>query len=443
MHGHSAQGVRVCKFGGTSLADAAQFRNVRAIVEADPARRFVVPSAPGKRSADDEKVTDLLYACWNAVAAGRSFAEPFGAVRARFEAIARELALDVELRETFEAVERRLPHSGADYAASRGEAIGGLLLARFLGYEYVDAGDVVRFDATGRLDLPTTERALRERLGGAGRRAVVPGFYGSMPDGRIKTFSRGGSDITGAIVARACDAAVYENWTDVPGLLMADPRIVANPRTIEVLTYAELRELSYMGATVFHTEAVFPVLDIGVPIHIRDVNQPDHSGTLIVPRIETYARSGVTGIAGRRGFTIVTLTKTLMNEERGFGRRLLQVVEREGISFDQVASSIDSMSIVMDRAQVTGRLDSLLSSFHQEFEPDGVDVSGDIALIATVGRGMAHRPGIAARVFAALAGEQINVRMIAQGSSEMNIIVGVQDEDYARAIRAIYAAFVD
>ncbi len=436
--------IRVCKFGGSSLADAGQLRKVRAIVEAEPERRFVVPSAPGKRNPSDVKVTDLLYQSHAAATAGAPTEPLFDQISERFHKIVADLGLDYDLEPALAAVHDRI-RDGADvdYVASRGEYLSGLVLAKLLDRPFIDPAQIVCFSAEGRFLAEATQQAISARLPAEGR-GVIPGFYGARPDGSIKTFSRGGSDMTGAIVARGVEATIYENWTDVSGLLMADPRIVDSPRTIESLTYRELRELTYMGATVLHDEAIFPVRAAGIPVHIRNTNAPDATGTRI-SRSDPDAEpppSRITGVAGRKDFTILALEKTLMNSEVGFGRRLLSVLENQGVSWEHIPSGIDTLSIVLKDDVMNGRLDELIREIQRECEPDSIEVYSGIALIATVGRGMSHVPGTAAELFAALANAGINIRMIDQGSSELNIIVGVENEDFERAVRAIYGTFV-
>ncbi|MCE9589662.1 MAG: aspartate kinase [Planctomycetes bacterium] len=441
-------GVKVAKFGGTSLADAAQVRKVEAIIRADPARRFVVPSAPGKRTSDDRKITDLLYLCHASAAQQVPFDETWKLISDRYLQIAADLKIKLDMRPHLDEVKKKIAAEGAraggtaDYAASRGEYLNSLIVAELLGYEFIDAAEVIFFDARGLFDAERTQQALSARLAKS-TRAVVPGFYGTDHAGRVKTFSRGGSDITGAIVARAAFAEVYENWTDVSGLLMADPRIVKNPRPIDVVTYRELRELAYMGATVLHDEAIFPVRIAGIPVNIRNTNRPDDKGTMIVANTAPIAHTGsITGIAGRKDFTVITVEKALMNQEVGFGRRMLSVLEVNGISFEHMPSGIDTMSVVVADKAIEGRLDKVLDELRAECKPDAIDVEPHMALVATVGRGMASTPGMAARLFGALAAAQVNVRMIDQGSSEINIIVGVGTKDFENAMRAVYEAFV-
>jgi aspartate kinase len=454
-----AMQLKVAKFGGTSVADGKQLLRVKAIVEADAGRRWVVPSAPGKRSASDAKITDLLYLCHEHAKRGVAFVEVFELIARRYREIVSDLGLAVPIDSLLDEIRGRIASgAGADYAASRGEFINGHVVAALLGFDFVDPAEIVLFDERGAFLPEETNRAVGERLA-KHPRAVVSGFYGSKPDGTIKTFSRGGSDITGAIVARGVGADVYENWTDVSGLLMADPRVVDKPKKISTITYRELRELAYMGATVLHDEAIFPVRQSGIPVNIRNTNDPDDPGTMIVRGNGGKAPLGgtapalrggaslpitgeITGVAGRKGFSIIAIEKTLMNAEIGFGRRLLSVLETNGVNFEHMPSGIDTVCMVIASNELEGRTDKLVREISLQCSPDSVDVEHGIALIATVGRGMMHIPGMAARVMTALAGAGVNIRMIDQGSGELNIIVGVKEADFERAVRAIYAAFV-
>ncbi|MFI4860734.1 MAG: aspartate kinase [Phycisphaerales bacterium JB063] len=438
----------VSKFGGTSLADSTQIRKVKAIIEADPRRRFVVPSAPGKRYRDDTKITDLLYLCHELASRGLAFEEAFGPVCQRFQQIAMDLGLSIDLDPLLNEARERIAYNGkqgfgADYAASRGEAINGRLLAAVLDCPFVDPVELIYFGDNGRLDEARTYAAVSARLSGV-ERAVIPGFYGMGPDGNVKTFSRGGSDVTGAIIARGVDAEAYENWTDVHGLLITDPRIVPDAYTIEVVTYRELRELSYSGASVLHEDAVFPVRDAGIPVNIRNTNDPEHPGTMIVGSDHPKAKISyeITGIAGRKDFTIIQVEKSMMNSEIGFGKRVLEVLADHKISFEHMPSGIDTLSVVVDDTQLEGKLDDVVAAIHSAVKPDKLDVDNNLALIATVGRGMAHLPGMSAKLFGALGNAGVNIRMIDQGSSELNIIVGVNMEQFERAVTAIYQAFV-
>ena len=438
--------IKVVKFGGSSLADAEHFRQVASIVKADPTRRFVVPSAPGKRDKQDTKVTDLLYECYNLIKAR----EPREVIDAaydricdRYNSIIKDLGLDFDLSGELAYVKNAMLHaSGRDYAASRGEYLNSLILAKYLGFDFIDAENVIFFRDNGTLDEEKTQEVLSNELKQHAY-AVIPGFYGGMPNGTVKTFSRGGSDITGSIVARAAGADLYENWTDVSGFMMADPRIIDNPCIIQEITYRELRELSYMGATVLHEDAVFPVRMAGIPINIRNTNRPEDAGTMIVAHATGYdADKVITGIAGKKGFSVLTIEKDLMNSEVGFGRKVLEIFEENGISFEHLPSGIDTMSIVVSSHSLDGRRDRLMQSISRTVRPDSVFIEDELALVAVVGRGMVKAKGTAARVCDALAKADVNIRMIDQGSSELNIIVGVDEAEYEDALRAIYAEFV-
>lgn len=428
-----------CKFGGTSVAGSEQIRQVAAIVHADPRRRFIVVSAPGRRTPEDPKVTDLLYAWHDAVRSAHDTAHAFAPIRQRFEAIASELDI-TGADEALDAVEKQGAQGGTrDWVASRGEYLSARLIAEALQARFVDAADFIRFTPQGRLD-PETYRLGAETLQGEGL-FVIPGFYGRDSEGQIKTFSRGGSDVTGAIVARAVHASAYENWTDVDGLMMADPRIVDAPRSIREVTYQELRELAYMGASVLHDEAIFPVREASIPIHIRDTKAPHLPGTWIRAS-RPNSELPVVGIAGRPGFSAIQIDKALMNQELGFGRRFLEVLEQHGISYEHAPSSIDSMSVILEDQEWAGRETLVLNDLKQALQPDRMDVLTHLALIATVGQGMSHRVGIASRVLRAVADAGVNILMINQGASEINIILGVAEADYKTAINAIYRALV-
>lgn len=433
--------IKVTKFGGSSLADSEQFKKVGAIIRADKARRYVVPSAPGKRFKDDIKITDMLYACYEETTRNGEISPLFEKIKARYNEIISDLGLSVSLEKEYAAIERSfVARVGRDYAASRGEYLNGRIMAAYLGFDFIDAAEVIFFNNDGSYDAEKTNAVLSERLKDS-EYAVIPGFYGIMPNDTVKTFSRGGSDITGAIVARAASADEYENWTDVSGVLIADPRIVDNPKPIPVITYRELRELSYMGATVLHEDAIFPVKKAGIPIHIKNTNAPEDEGTLIVTHTDK-ACGILTGVAGKKGFTVLTLEKDMMNEEIGFGRKLLQILEKNGMSFEHLPSGIDTMSVVVNEHELEGREDVLISELLAATSPDSINIEKNIALIAVVGRGMKNAKGTAAKVFAALAEKDINIRMIDQGSSELNIIVGVDNAEYEKAIRTIYEQFV-
>ena len=435
--------LKVTKFGGSSLASAEQFKKVADIVLADKSRRYVVPSAPGKRFKEDTKVTDMLYTCYNETLKSGEISPVFEQIKERYNSIIEGLGLDLSLEREFKIIEGSfLARAGKDYAASRGEYLNGIIMAKYLGFDFIDAAEVIFFKENGTFDSERTNEVLGERLKKS-EYAVIPGFYGAMPNDTVKTFSRGGSDITGAIVARAACADEYENWTDVSGFMICDPRIVDNPKYIPVFTYRELRELSYMGATVLHEDAIFPVKKAGIPIHIKNTNAPADEGTLIVTHTEKSNDVGVvTGIAGKKDFTVLTLEKDMMNEERGFGRRLLQVLERHDMSFEHLPSGIDTMSVVLNAHDLEGKEEAIISDLMEATEPDSINVERDIALIAIVGRGMKNVRGTAASVFMALAENNINIKMIDQGSSELNIIVGVDNADYEKAIKTIYNKIV-
>lgn len=435
--------VKVVKFGGSSLADAEHFKQVASIIKADPSRRYVVPSAPGKRSKDDTKVTDMLYRCYEMVRGNENIDEYYSLICERYNGIIRELGMDFDMSGELEYVKSALQHrSGRDFAASRGEYLNGIILAKYLKYDFIDAENVIFFKDNGSFDEEKTNEAMSRELM-QHKQAVIPGFYGVMPNGTIKTFSRGGSDITGSIVARAVEADLYENWTDVSGFMMADPRIIENPASIATITYRELRELSYMGATVLHEDAIFPVRYAGIPINIRNTNSPADDGTMIVADTADYdAEKVITGIAGKKGFSVITIEKDMMNSEIGFGRKVLEVLEDNGISFEHLPSGIDTMSIVVSSAALDGRRDKVLSSMNRMVRPDSIAVEDGLALIAVVGRGMVKARGTAARVFDAISGAGVNIRMIDQGSSEISIIVGIEEHDFDKALKAIYGEFV-
>ena len=434
-------GVIVTKLGGSSLADAGQFQKVKNILLADERRRFVVPSAPGKREEDDEKVTDMLYACHDRAALGENVEAVFDRLRGRYLGISQALGLSLDMNAELDKVFFAIQNGQTrDFAASRGEFLSGMMLANYLGWEFIDAAEVICFDNQGVFDQERTQELLSRRLAGV-ERAVIPGFYGSLPNGKVKTFSRGGSDISGAIVARAAGAELYENWTDVPGFLMADPRIVKRPKEISVITYRELRELAYMGATVLHDEAIFPVRAAGIPINIRNTNDPSAPGTMILRADESHVRGAITAIAGRKGFTAIAIEKNMMNAELGFGRRVLGALEECGVSFEHLPTGIDTMTVLCADANLSGKIEQVIEKIRRSCKPDHIEVISGLSLIATVGRGMVRYPGTASRLFAALADAGINIRMIDQGSSEINIITAVESADFERAVNAIYAAF--
>ncbi|WP_418452969.1 aspartate kinase [Candidatus Ventrimonas sp.] len=433
---------KVVKFGGSSLASARQFKKVGDIIRADKTRRYVIPSAPGKRNSKDTKVTDMLYECYAAASAGASYKKILEAIKARYQEIIDGLELNLNLDHEFATIEENFVKGiGKDYAASRGEYLNGIVMANYLGYEFIDAAEVIFFDEHGNFEAELTNKELSERLEHVDR-AVIPGFYGSKHDGSIKTFSRGGSDVTGSIVARAIHADLYENWTDVSGFLVTDPHIVENPEVIETITYKELRELAYMGAGVLHEDAIFPVRKEGIPINIRNTNRPEDKGTLIVESTCRKPRYTITGIAGRKGFCAINIEKAMMNSEVGFGRKVLGVFEKYGISFEHMPSGIDTMTIMVHQDEFEEYEQSVIAGIHRAVEPDLVDLEADLALIAVVGRGMKGTRGTVGRIFSALAHARINVKMIDQGSSELNIIIGVKNSDFETAIKAIYDIFI-
>ena len=436
--------AKVVKFGGSSLASAEQFKKVGDIIRADEERRYVVPSAPGKRSPRDTKVTDMLYNLYDSVSDERSFAECLKNIRARYDEIIKGLGLTLDLTDEFDLITKNLK-AGADkdYAASRGEYLNGRIMAAYLGYEFLDPADYIIFDKkTENYDAEKTYKNLGKKLEKV-ERAVIPGFYGAYSDGTVKTFSRGGSDITGSIVARAIHADVYENWTDVSGFMITDPRIIKNPAKIETITYRELRELAYMGAGVLHEDAIFPVRQEGIPINIRNTNDPKDDGTWIVETTSKKSKYVITGIAGKKGFCAVNVDKDMMNSEIGFGRRVLQAFEENDISFEHLPSGIDTMTVFVHQDEFRHKEQSVVSAIRRMTNPDTIDIESDLALIAVVGRGMKSTRGTAGRIFSALAHAHVNVKMIDQGSSEINIIIGVANSDFETAIKAIYDIFVE
>lgn len=435
-------GVKVAKFGGSSVADGIQLTKTKQIIEADPDRKYIIVSAPGKRFDGDNKITDLLYLCKTHMEHNLPYDQVFQVVTDRYMAVKLNLGVEVDLQKHFDIIKENLKKGcSADYIASRGEYLNAVLIAAFLGYDFVDTEGLVLFDNKGRLIQEETDEALRTELA-KHERAVLPGFYGTnKSDGKVRTFSRGGSDITGSLVARAVGADVYENWTDVSGFLMADPRIVKQPKPIHHISYKELRELSYMGASVLHEDAIYPARVANIPINIRNTNLPEDPGTIITAEHDEANTSVVTGIAGSKDFTVIAIYKNMMSYERGFVRRILAILEDMDIGFEHLPSGIDTVSVVVSNASLDGQLDELLNAFEKQLDPDNMEVFEDIALIATVGCGMSSRSGVSATLFTALAEADVNIRMIDQGSSEMNIIVGVQNNDFERAIRAIYDAF--
>ncbi len=434
---------KVVKFGGSSLASAAQFEKVGNIIRADKQRAYVVPSAPGKRFSADTKVTDMLYACYNIAENGKDFSKELGEIKERYQEIIDGLKLPLSLDNEFKTIEKNFKEkAGKDYAASRGEYLNGIIMAEYLGFEFVDAANVIRFNEDGEFDAEVTQQIMSKHLSKFDK-AVVPGFYGAYADGRIKTFSRGGSDITGAIVAKAVRADAYENWTDVSGVLVTDPRIVENPVPIDTITYKELRELAYMGASVLHEDAIFPVRQSGIPINIKNTNAPEDAGTWIVGSTCQKSKYLITGIAGKKGFCAINIEKDKMNSEIGFGRKVLQAFEEYGISFEHIPSGIDTMTVFVHQDEFIDKEQNVVSAIYRMAKPDSIDIEADLALIAVVGRGMRSQKGTAATLFKALAEVDINIKMIDQGSSEQNIIIGVTNRDFEAAIKAIYKCFVN
>lgn len=436
-------GVKVSKFGGSSVADAIQLAKMKKIVESDPTRRYVVVSAPGKRFGEDNKITDLLYLCKAHIDHNIGYEQVYQVICDRFRAMELNLGVNINLEDELEEIDTRLKNGASeDYIASRGEYLTALLAAAYLGYDFVDSASLVRFDSRGKFIDDETNQKLREELLKHDR-AVVPGFYGSLPTGEIKTFSRGGSDITGSLVARAVDAEIYENWTDVSGFMVADPRIIKNPEQIELISYKELRELSYMGASVLHEDAIYPVRASDIPINIRNTNEPDHHGTTIVADAAGRNDKIITGIAGSKDFLVIAIYKNMMSAETGFIRRMLGILEDYGIPVEHLPSGIDTLSVVLSKKKINGKLEDILEEMRRRLHPDSLEIYDDMALIATVGQGMNRRRGVSATLFGALYKAGVNIRMIDQGSSEMNIIVGVENADFENAIRSIYDAFFE
>ncbi|MCQ4637557.1 aspartate kinase [Anaerovorax odorimutans] len=437
-------GIKVAKFGGSSVADAIQIGKTKKIIEADPDRKYIVVSAPGKRFDGDTKVTDLLYLCKTHIEHNLPYEQLFQVVCDRYKVTEVNLEVEVNIQKYLDEIKSNLEKgTTSDYIASRGEYLNAILIAAYLGYDFVDAQSLIRFNAKGKMLAEETDQALKAELAKHDR-AAIPGFYGCSPDGSVKTFSRGGSDITGALVARAVGAEVYENWTDVSGFLVADPRIVEGAKPISTISYKELRELSYMGASVLHEDAIYPARVADIPINIRNTNRPEDEGTLITAEAGPLEDGQIiTGIAGSKDFTVIALYKNMLSDERGFVRRLTGILEDFDIPLEHLPSGIDTVSVVLSNKSIDGRLDEILEQFQQQLKPDTIDVSEEVALIATVGYGMSDRPGVSAKLFTALAEAGVNIRMIDQGSSEMNIIVGVENKDLETSIRAIYNAFVE
>lgn len=436
-------GTKVAKFGGSSVADALQIEKIKNIVNNDGAINYVVVSAPGKRFAEDSKVTDLLYLCKTHIEHKIPYEQIFQVIYDRFTSTRNKLGVELDFDSEFDEIKRQLEDdASADYIASRGEFLNAKLIAAYLGYDFIDASKIIKFDDKGRFMEELTDNAIRKELA-LHEKAVIPGFYGSKIDSTIKTFSRGGSDITGSLIARAIKADVYENWTDVSGFLMADPRIVDNPKPISTISYKELRELSYMGASVLHEDAIYPARVANIPINIRNTNKPEDPGTIITAN-PSKPENGqiISGIAGSKDFTVIAIYKNMLSAERGFVRKLAGILEDHDIVMEHIPSGVDTISVVLSNKVIDGKLDEVLEEFNRQLKPDHVEVFENISLIATVGFGMASRTGVAAALFNALAEVDVNIRMIDQGSSEMNIIVGVENKDFETAIRSIYKAFV-
>ena len=430
----------VTKFGGSSLADSIHFKKVKNILESNPERKYIIPSAPGKSSFKDFKITDLLYLCHAHVKSGISLDDVFKLISERYKSIVDDLNLNLDLTSYLNIIKTDIENGASvDYTASRGEYLNGIILANYLNIDFIDAKDVIKFNKYGTLNIEETYVALKDKLSNH-ERAVIPGFYGSNEHGDIVTFSRGGSDITGALVAASINAKLYENWTDVSGFLMADPRIVNNPKKIKTITYGELRELSYMGASVLHEEAVFPVRTSGIPINIRNTNEPENEGTLIVSN-EIKHENTITGIAGKQNFTVLSIEKSMMNSELGFCRKILTILEQNGVSFENMPSGIDTVSVVISDSNLKNKTEIIVEEIKRACNPDSVVVYPNMALIATVGTGMAYTKGVASKIFTALAESDINIRMIDQGSSEINVLVGIENDDFEKGINAIYTAF--
>ena len=434
--------IKVVKFGGSSLANAEQFQKVVDVIQSDPDRRFVIPSAPGKRFSGDEKVTDMLYDTYRLYEESGDFTARLKDIKARYEEIRQAFDAPVDLDSEFAVIEEKIKAgAGRDYVASRGEYLNGKLLAAILGFEFVDPAEIIVFSTDGQFNMAATDQVLPPRVKQL-KNAVIPGFYGADKTGRVVTFSRGGSDVTGSIIAREVNADLYENWTDVSGFLVTDPHVVENPERISIITYREMRELSYMGASVLHEDAIFPLRSEGIPVNIRNTNCPDDPGTMIVETTCSKPKYTITGIGGKKGFVSVTVEKDMMNSEIGFGRRLLQVFEEAGLSFEHTPSGIDTFCVYVNQEDFQKVEQKVISGIHKAVNPDLVELESDLALIAVVGRGMKDNFGTAGRIFAALSHARVNVKMIDQGSSELNIIIGVKNKDFETAIKAIYDIFV-
>ncbi|MGN2338402.1 aspartate kinase [Clostridium cagae] len=431
----------ITKFGGSSLADAEQFKKVKNIITSNKSRKFVIPSAPGKRNSKDSKITDLLYLCHAHINTGISLDDVFNHINNRYIGIVNDLKLDLNIKSYLDLIKKDIENgASSDYAASRGEYLNAIILSNYLGFEFIDAKDVIKFNTDGCLNYDETLRLLKEKLSSIDK-AVIPGFYGSDNNGDIVTFSRGGSDVTGALVTASLNADLYENWTDVSGFLMADPRIISNPKPISTITYTELRELSYMGASVLHEEAIFPVRKAGIPINIKNTNKPEYKGTFIVEDSFNDDSQIITGIAGKKDFTVISIAKALMNSELGFCRKILSILEQHNVSFENMPSGIDTVCLVISDSQLKNKTALIVEEIKRTCNPDTIEVHPNMALIATVGKGMAKQKGVASKVFTALSEANVNIRMIDQGSSEINILVGIENDNFEKAIAAIYNAF--
>ena len=436
--------LKVLKFGGSSMADAVQYAKVKAIVNADPSRRVVVVSAAGKRTKDDNKITDLLYLCHAHLQYNVACDGIYDLICSRYLEIRDKLGLKTDLEGEFAALRKKMDEGiSQDELVSRGEYFSALLMADYLGYDFVDAAQWLQFNLDGTVNEEVSYEKLQHIA--YGRSVVIPGFYGVMPDGTIKTFTRGGSDITGALAAAALDASVYENWTDVSGFLMADPKIVDDPRPIERITYSELRELSYIGAQVLHEGTIFPVREKNIPLNVRNTNQPDHPGTMIREEFEDTEMDEsrfITGIAGRKNYTVISLVKKGLTSQISILRQILETLEKYNVQVEYLPSGIDYISLVVSTDKVSACLYQLMGELERKVKPDSLHVVDNMAIVAAVGRKMAFKPGISGKIFAALGKEGVNVRMIMQGVEEMNIIVGVENQDFASAIRVLYDSFV-
>jgi aspartate kinase len=435
-------GLKVLKFGGSSVADAIQLEKIKEIVEHDADRRYVVVSAPGKRFDGDSKITDLLYMCKTQQDHNIPWEQLFQVIADRYNAVKYNLNVDVDLERYFQEIKENMKQGcSVDYVVSRGEYLSAILVSAYLGYDFVDTQNLILFDNRGRLLNEETNEAIREELS-KHQNAVLPGFYGSNKEtGLVQVFSRGGSDITGSLVARATDADIYENWTDVSGLLMADPRIVKNPKPIDRISYIELRELSYMGASVLHEDAVFPARKAGIPINIRNTNAPLDSGTIITGDTESLDDKVISGIAGKKDFTIISIYKNMMNKEIGFVRRALMILEDYHVNFDHMPTGIDSVSMVIESSELEGKLEDVLEAFQMQLTPDEITVTENLAMIAVVGLGMTRRIGTAARITDTMRDNDINIRLLIQGTNEINTMLGVENKDFEKAMNAIYHEF--